>query len=53
MHRKTECKLSGLWKVYGDVESALRQFARCRHCTEVYLNCLSRGFTLDRLTVAR
>ncbi len=53
MHRKEEWKLSGLWKVYDDVESALRQFARCRHCTEVYLNCLSRGFSLDRLAVAR
>ena len=52
MHRKKECKLCGLWKVYSDVEYALRQFARCRHCTEVYLNCLSRGFTLDRLAVA-
>ena len=52
MHRKNECKLCGLWKVYDDVEGAIRQFARCRHCTEVYLNCLSRGFTLDRLTVA-
>ncbi len=53
MHRKEECKLCGLWKVYDDVEGALRQFARCRHCTEVYLNCLSRGFSLDRLAVAR
>lgn len=53
MHRKEECKLSGIWKVYDDVESAVRQFARCRHCTEVYLNCLARGFSLDRLAVAR
>ncbi len=53
MHRKAECKLCGLWKVYDDVESALRQFARCRHCTEVYLDCLSRGFSLDRLAVAQ
>ena len=52
MHRKDECKLSGLWKVYDDVESAIRQFARCRHCTEVYLRCLARGFSLDRLAVA-
>ena len=52
MHRKDECKLCGLWKVYDDVEGAVRQFARCRHCTEVYLNCLSRGFSLDRLAVA-
>ena len=52
MHRKESFKLSGLWKVYDDVEGAVRQFARCRHCTEVYLNCLSRGFSLDRLAVA-
>ena len=53
MHRKDSFKLSGLWKVYDDVDSALRQFERCRHCTKVYLDCLSRGFTLDRLAVAR
>ena len=53
MHRKGECKLCGLWKVYDDVEGAVRQFARCRHCTKVYLDCLSRGFSLDRLAVAQ
>ena len=53
MHRKDSFKLCGLWKVYDDVESSLRQFARCRHCTKVYLDCLSRGFTLDRLAVTR
>ena len=42
----------GLWKVYDDVEGAARQFSRCRHCTEVYLNCLAHGFSLDRLAVA-
>ena len=52
IHRKGSCKFCGLWKVYGDVEGALRQFARCRRCTEVYLDCLSRGFSLDRLAVA-
>ena len=53
MHRKDSYKLCGLWKVYDDVEGAIRQFARCRRCTEVYLDCLSRGFSLDRLAVAR
>ena len=52
MHRKKEYKFSGLWKVYDDVEGAERQFEKCRHCTEVYLNCLSHGFSLDRLAVA-
>ena len=53
MYRKDSYKLCGIWKVYDDTENALRQFARCRHCTKVYLDCLSRGFTLDRLAVAR
>ncbi len=52
MHRKDECKLCGLWKVYDDVQGAVRQFARCRRCTEVYLDRLSRGFSLDKLAVA-
>ena len=52
MHRKDECKLCGLWKVYDDVQGAIRQFARCRRCTEVYLDCLSRGFSLEKLAVA-
>ena len=52
MHRKKEYKFTGLWKVYDDVEGAMRQFAKCRHCTEVYLNCLSHGFSLDKLAVA-
>ena len=53
MHRKEECKLCGLWKVYDDVQGATRQFARCKHCTEVYLDCLSRGFSLEKLAVAK
>lgn len=51
MHRKHACKLSGIWKVYDDVEGAARQFARCRRCTEVYLRCWQQGYSLDRLTV--
>ena len=51
MHRKNEYKLSGIWKVYSNPESAEKQFARCRHCTEVYLRRYRQGYTLDRLTV--
>ena len=52
MHRKEHYKLCGLWKVYDDVEGALRQFERCRRCTEVYLRRYAQGYSLDRLTVA-
>ena len=51
MHRKHACKLSGIWKVYDDVESASRQFARCKRCTEVYLRRYRQGDSLEKLTV--
>jgi hypothetical protein len=51
MHRKEACKLSGLWKVYDDVEGASRQFTRCKRCTEVYLRRYQQGYSLDKLTV--
>ena len=52
MHRKAECKLCGLWKVYDDVEAAARQFTRCRRCTEEYVRRFERGCSLDSLAVA-
>ncbi|MBR0464625.1 MAG: DUF3793 family protein [Clostridia bacterium] len=52
MHRKEQYKLCGLWKVYDDVDSALRQFNRCRRCTQVYLQRYTQGYSLERLTVA-
>ncbi len=51
MHRKHACKLSGIWKVYGDAESAAQQFARCKRCTEVYLQRYRQGYSLEKLTV--
>lgn len=52
MHRKDEYKYCGLWKVYDDVDSALRQFERCRRCTEAYLRCYAQGTSLEKLAVA-
>ena len=45
------CKLTGYWKVYGDVEGALRCFRRYRKCSEVYSECYRRGRSLEQLTV--
>ena len=52
MHRKEHFKLCGMWKVYDDVDGAVRQFVRCRHCTEVYLRRYAQGCPLDTLFVA-
>ena len=47
-----ECKYTGLWKGYeSDMEQAKRLFARCRHCTEAYLQRNQEGWSLSRLTV--
>ncbi len=51
MHRKNACKLSGIWKVYDDVEGASRQFTRCKRCTEGYLRRYQQGYPLDKRTV--
>ncbi len=47
-----DCKLVGTWKVYGDEAAAERLFRKYRKCTQVYVNCLERGFSMERLTVA-
>ena len=51
MHRRDSYKLCGLWKVYDDVESASRQFDRCRRCTKAYLCRYAQGWPLEKLTV--
>lgn len=46
------CKMTGYWKVYGDEEKAKRTFAKYRKCSDIYLECFERGFTLEKLAVA-
>jgi hypothetical protein len=46
------CKLTGYWKVYGDVESALESFRRYRKCSEVYNSCYRLGRSIEQLTVS-
>ena len=46
------CKCTGLWKVFeSDEEAARRYFARCRHCTNAYLQRSREGWSLSRLTI--
>lgn len=45
------CKYSGLWKVYGDVETAKKTFAKYKKCREVYCRRWNDGFSLEKLTV--
>lgn len=46
------CLLCGPWKVYHDVQTAERVFARLRKCTAIYRKLYDMGKPLERLTVA-
>ena len=48
--RSYKCK--GCWKVYSDVDKALRLFEKYRHCTCVYQSKFSEGSSLEKLTVS-
>lgn len=54
IHNKAkDCKMVGYWKVYGDEEKAKKIFDKYRKCSRVYLDRFERGYTLEKLTVAR
>lgn len=46
-----ECKYSGLWKVYGDVNAAQERFDTYKRCTEDFSKQYASGCTLDNLAV--
>lgn len=51
-HKGQNCTLCGIWKVYGDPDSARKRFAQFAHCTDVYKRLFAGGASLMRLTVA-
>ncbi|HAZ91442.1 MAG TPA: DUF3793 domain-containing protein [Eubacterium sp.] len=44
-------KCCGYWKVYSDMDSALRTFDRYRRCTEVYREAYKKGRSIVQLAV--
>lgn len=51
-HCGQHSKYSGCWKVYGNQQQALRQFARYKRCREVYSRLWKEGRSVLQLTVA-
>lgn len=45
-------KYTGFWKVYGDMDSAVKTFNMYRKCTEIYSNAHKNGASLEQLTVS-
>lgn len=48
---KDKCKLSGVWKVYGDKRRAEKIFARYKKCTKIYSELFHKGKSVERLTI--
>lgn len=46
------CKCTGCWKVYSDVDGARKKFAQYKKCTRVYCDQWEKGKDIERLTVA-
>lgn len=51
-NKAQDYKLSGLWKVYGDVEKAKKRFDLFKKCDRVYYHQWSQGRNIERLAVA-
>ena len=45
-------KYTGLWKVYGNVDAAIKTFAKYKKCTDVYSTHYAKGSSIERLTLA-
>ena len=43
------CKFSGLWKVYGDVEQTKQSFERFHRCRAALLRRLEQGYSLEQV----
>ncbi len=52
MHRRDSYKLCGLWKVYDNVDQAVKQFEQYRRCTQILLRRYAQGCPLEELTIA-
>lgn len=50
--QKGECKCVGCWKVYTDVASARKTFAKFKKCSDIYAKKHADGRSIEKLTVA-
>lgn len=46
------CKYTGVWKVYGDVEKAKKSFAALKKCSDVYRRRFADGWGIEQLAVS-
>ncbi len=51
-NRPGSCKCVGCWKVYKDVDTAIKTFEKYKKCTDVYCSQFAKGRSIERLAVA-
>ena len=51
-HKGRNSNLCGLWKVYGEPETAKKMFARYKNCFNIYKQRFAKGSDIHELTVA-
>ena len=44
-------KYTGFWKVYGDIDAAMKTFSKYKKCTEIYSKAHQNGVSLEKLIV--
>lgn len=49
---KEKCRLSGMWKVYGNEEATAKTFTQYKKCTRVYKKLFAGGRPAERLIVS-
>lgn len=53
IHKGNCCKLSGCWKVYGNEEQAVKEFAKYKKCSDIYYSKWKQGASINKLTITR
>lgn len=50
-HKGKDCKLCGIWKVYGNVSEAGKLFQKLKKCSDIYIRVFQEGRSITQMTV--
>lgn len=53
LHKGNCCKCCGCWKVYGNEEKAVREFAKYKKCSDIYYSKWLQGISIGKLIVKK
>ncbi len=53
LHKGNCCKCCGCWKVYGNEEKAVREFAKYKKCSDIYYSKWLQGTSINKLIVKK